>query len=283
MKKTFLFFVVLALACQATAQQRDDKKHHEAVAIGIRAGGNLASYHYTENSALNDLGFDTVINRVRPVFGLQVEVPLFGGAVYVAPEVSFAVRGDSRLFNSAVWNSQVRYRAQVNYLEARLPIAVAIPATSWFKPYVFAAPSFGLALPTVGPFASEISQYSLDKLQSFSDVVAVDSSNMAPYDYGFTAGAGLRFLIDFKSFKMVVKLEGGYHMGFQDTYSEKEHTDQTQALNVNAYNIVGKRLNRGIEAAVTIAIPLEFHSEDDCFYWSDVYKKKDRGRGLFGF
>ena len=223
------------------------------------------------------------MNRVRPVLGLNVEIPLFNGRMYVAPEVAFTGRGDSRLFHSDARDADVRYQAKVNYLEARLPISVAIPATSWLKPYVFAAPSFSLALDTVGPMISTIEQYSFDSPQSFNQKVAVDSSNMAPFDYGLTVGAGLRFLVDFKVFAMVVKVEGGYHMGLRDTYSEKEHTDQVQAVNVNAYNINGSRLNRGIEGSITIAIPLDFHSGDDCFYWSDMNKRKNSNRGLYGF
>ena len=282
MKKTILTILVLMLACQLSAQH-NNKQRGEAVAIGVRVGGNLASYSYPGNDALNSLGFDTLMNRVRPMLGVNVEFPLFNGLMYVAPEVSFTGRGDSRLFESSTWNTQVRYRARVNYLEARLPISVAIPVTSWFKPYVFAAPTFSLALDTVGPLAGSIEQYSFDTPQSFNHTVAIDSSNMSPYDYGVTVGAGLRFTIDFSSFLMVVKLEGGYHLGFRDTYSEQEHLDQAQALNVNAYNVNGNRLNRGIEAAITIAIPLDFHSSEDCFYWSDVQRKKNRSRGLFGF
>lgn len=283
MKKTILFLLVLALVGQVTAQQKNDKKRGEAVAIGIRGGGNLASYFYTDNTDLNALPYDTLMKRVRPVLGLNVEIPLFHGWMYIAPEVTFAGRGDSRLFESASCDTLVRYRARVNYLEARLPISVAIPATSWLKPYVFASPSFSLALDTVGSMVSTIEQYSFDSPQTFNDQVAVNTSNMAPYDYGLTVGAGLRFLIDFKAFAMVVKAEGGYYMGFRDTYSEKEHNDQAQAVNVNAYNIKGSRLNRGIEGSITIAIPLDFHSGDDCFYWSDMNKRKNNNRGLYGF
>lgn len=284
MKKIILSLLVLMLACQLTAQQNNKKKRGDAVAIGIRVGGNLASYNYSGNDELNSLAFDSLWYRVRPMVGLHVEIPLFGGIVYVAPEASFTNRGDSRLFNSNTWNTQVRYQAKVNYLEARLPISVAIPVTSWFKPYLFAAPSFGMATSTsVSIFESKISQYSFDNPQSLNNEVAVDSSNMAAYDYGLTAGAGLRFTIDLSSFLMVVKLEGGYHMGFRNTYSEQEIADQAQAVNVNAYNITWERLNRGIEAAITIAIPLDFRSGDDCFYWSEVEKRKNKNRGYYGF
>lgn len=279
MKKTILTLLILALVGQMTAQQND--KHRETVAIGLRFGGNLASYSYPQNESLNTLGYGPLMDRVRPVLGLNAEIPLFNGYMYVAPEVAFTGRGDLRQFESASYDTLVRYQARVNYLEARLPISVAIPVTSWFKPYVFAAPSFGLVLDTVGPLRSEFRQYSLDG--ALNDSVAVSTSNMAPYDYGVTLGAGLRFRINFSSFAMLVKVEGGYHLGLRDTYSEQELNDQAQALNVNAYNIKAPRLNRGIEGSITIAIPLDFHSADDCFYWSDIHQRKNKNRGLYGF
>ena len=263
------------LACVATAQQRGNNQHSEKVAIGLRLGGNLPSYFYTETDELNALDRSEFLKCVTPMLGLHVEIPLLGGIVYVAPEATITQRGDSRFFYSTTLDALVRYQARVNYLEARLPISIAIPVTPNFKPYIFAAPFYGWALQTVGPLKSEITQN--------EETVDVDLGNMAPNDYGLTAGAGLRFHINFSSLYMIVKLEGGYHLGFQDTYSEKEHHDQTTALNANAYNVNGKRLNRGIEAALTIAIPLDFHPKDDCFYWSDIEKKKNRGRGLFGF
>ena len=283
MKKTILFLMILALVGQMTAQQTNSKQHKESVAIGLRFGGNLASYSYPNNESLNTLAFDTLMNRVRPMLGLNVEIPLFNGWMYVAPEVSFTGRGDSRVFLSTAVNDHVRYRAKVNYMEARLPISIAVPATSWLKPYVFAAPSFGVVLDTVGPFKSQLSQTSFDNPQTMHDTLGVSTSNMAPYDYGVTVGAGLRFRINFSSFAMLVKVEGGYYWGLCDTYSQKEHVDQSQAMNVNAYNINGTRLNRGIEAAISIAIPLDFHSSDDCFYWSDMNKRNNRNRGLHGF
>lgn len=284
MKKTFLTLLLLALVGCVIAQQQGGKNQSdEKVAIGIRIGGNLANYSYPNNADMDGLGLDSLMNRVRPVLGVNVEFPLFGGVVYVAPEVSLTMRGDSRLFQSNTLNEMVRYQVWVNYLEGRLPISVAIPISRVFKPYVFAAPSFGVVLPTLGPFNSEIRQKSLDANTTINDKVPVGTDNMAPYDYGVTAGAGFRFTFDFPSLSMIVKLEGGYYMGFADTYSEKEHNDQAQAVNVNAYNISGSRLNRGIEAALTIAIPLDFHPRDDCFYWADMEKKKDKNRGMYGF
>lgn len=276
MKKIFLTILMLTLAFGVSAQKHRDKQT-EKVAIGIKVGANLAQYHYYPDPyELNDLGLDSIGKRLNPMFGLSVEIPLLKGVVLVSPEVMFSVRGDSRLFRSSTADTLVRYQAKVNYLELRVPVAIAIPVTKSFKPYVFAAPSFSMALDTLGPFESAITQTNVGS-------VGVSASNMAPYDYGIALGLGFRYRLDLTGFSMLLKLEGGYYCGMKDTFSEKEIIDQAQAINVNAYNIDSERKNRGFEAALTIAIPLDFHSADDCFYWSDVEKKKNKGRGLFGF
>lgn len=287
MKKTLLTILVLALAISVSAQKRTNKtdKQVEKVAIGIKLGGNLSQFHYYPDPYdLNKLDFDSLGKRLNPMFGLNVEIPLLKGVVYVSPEVLFNVRGDSRLFESKTFDTLVRYQAKVNYLELRVPVAIAIPVTKTFKPYVFAAPSFSLALPAVGPFKSEIRQYSLDKAKTFDEKVDVNPSNMTKYDYGIALGLGFRFRFDFPGFAMLMKIEGGYYNGMKDTFSEKEHLDQSTAVNAQAYNLDYNRQSRGFEAALTIAIPLGgFHAADDCFYWSDMEKKKNRGRGMFGF
>lgn len=308
MKKTILTLLVLVLACQLSAQQQNNNKHKEAVAIGIRVGGTLPNYYYTENDGLNTMPFDSLKRHVRfpmlgsnvPMLGLNVEIPLFNGIMYVAPEVLFSPRGDSRLMYEKAWDetadtTQMReyayYQAKVNYLEARLPISIAIPVTPNFKPYVFAAPSFGLA--TMGTIQCDTLRIKTKDNKVISGdttmfPINVNAGNMALFDYGVTIGAGLRCRFNFTSFSMIVKAEGGYYWGFCDTYSENEHHDQANAVNLNPntghqYNITGKRLNQGWEGSITIAIPLDFHSADDCFYWSDVQRKKNRSRGLFGF
>lgn len=275
-KRILFILLIMSMTVVATAQRSNSshRKQKEAVAIGVRFGGNLAHYAYPDSPACDTLSFDLMQQRLHPVMGINMEIPLMGGRVYLAPEVTLAGRGDARAFYSDNWNTDVNYRAEVHYLEARLPVSVSFDATSWLKPYVFAAPIFGVAIPTTSPFTSQITQYSNDTPQSFNDTVAVDLTNMAPYDLGMLAGAGLRFRINFTDFSLLVKMEAGYHFGFMDTYSEAEHNDQAQALNVNAYNVEGKRLNRGLEAAVTIALPLQFNNDDACANWSSGHRSR---------
>ena len=215
MKKIFLTILMLTLAFGVSAQKHRDKQT-EKVSIGIKVGGNLANYHYYPDPyELNDLGLDSIGKRLNPMFGLSVEIPLLKGVVLVSPEVMFNVRGDSRLFRSSTADTLVRYQAKVNYLELRVPVAIAIPVTKSFKPYVFAAPSFSMALDTLGPFESAITQTNVGS-------VGVSASNMAPYDYGIALGLGFRYRLDLTGFSMLLKLEGGYYCGMKDTFSEKE-------------------------------------------------------------
>lgn len=264
MKRLVLVILILTATLQGMAQRGfNNKGRKDVVAVGVKLGGSLARYSYFGQPALDTLDYDAFIKRVRPLVGVNVEFPI-GGVLYVAPEVTLAGRGDARLFESHIWDTLVSYKAWVNYLEFRLPVSVAVPVSHWLKPYVFASPAFGLTLPL-----GKISQQSLDST-SFSHAVAIDSSNMALHDISLLLGAGTRFTIDFDRFSLVVKVEAGYHFGCLDTYSPMEHTDQAQAVNVNAYNIQGMRKNRGWEASITISLPLKFY-RDACFYGSRIY------------
>ncbi len=274
MKKAFLFIVLFCCCCSLVAQHRTGPKFApKSVGVGLVVGGNLASFAYHGDSNKQSLGFDSLLYRIRPIAGVAVEIPL-GNYFYVAPEVLWSGRGDARLFESAIWNNnQVRYLAKTYYLEMQVPMSLVIPASKTVQPYVFVAPGFGLTLPMGG-----IIQQSLDKPHSFSHSVAIDSSNMALYDASLMAGAGMRFNLDFSTFYLAIKLEAGYHYGFLDTYSPMEHNDMATAVNVNAYNVKGKRLNRGWEMRLSVVLPLKFPPGDACSGWSrDVYPLSRKG------
>lgn len=275
MKKILLYIALFCCCCSLYAQRRSaPNAAPKAIGIGVVGGTNLASFSYFGDREKQGLDFDSLFYRIKPLAGLTVEIPL-GDYFYIAPEVIWAGRGDSRLFQSAIWNdSQVRYQAKTYYLELQVPISLVIPASYSFQPYVFVAPGFGLTLPMGG-----ITQYSFDKPQSFNHSVAIDSSNMALYDASVMAGAGMRFNVDFSTFYLAIKLEAGYHYGFLDTYSPMEHNDMASAVNVNAYNVKGKRLNRGWEMRLSVVLPLKFPPGDACSNWSrDVYPVSRKGQ-----
>lgn len=267
MKRALLCIVVLMVTVSAFAQRNHHtgKGRKEAVAVGLRMGGNLSRFAYPNDSKLDNLAMDPLLKRVHPVVGVNVEFPL-SGVVYVAPEVAFVGRGDSRLFKSHVWDALVRYRAKTYYVDLRLPVSLAFPVSNRLKPYVFASPSVGLALPF-----GNIEQSVLDDVTQIN-AVSIDTNNLALYDAGVTLGAGMRYIHHFEAFSLVVKAEVGWYRGLTDTYSPMEHADQAWASNVSAYNISGKRKNRGFEASVTIALPLRFYPDACSFY--DRYRSK---------
>ena len=252
-RSRYIILLLMALAFQAKAQM-DIVETERSIAIGIKGGVNLASYAYRGDAEKSALPFDSLKYRIRPVFGISVEVPIAKN-LYVSPELLIAGRGDSRLFESQVWDSKVRYRAEVNYLEMRLPVSYAIPLSKVVKPYIFAAPAFGWTLPTMPVLGGKIEQTFLDS--GPSQAMELDTSNMAPFDVNALVGAGLRFDFWVSDLAFLVKLEAAYSLGFLDTYTAAEHHDQAQAVNVNAYNVKGLRLNRGIECLITVAVRLD--------------------------
>ena len=261
MKRILLFILLLMAVLPGWAQRGPSvgKGRKETVAVGLRLGGNLSRYQYSGDYSLDALPLDSLCRRIRPVAGVNVEIP-FAKVLYVAPEVTFVGRGDSRLYKSNVVDTLVRHQTKTNYLEFRLPLSLAFPITKEVKPYVFVSPSIGLTLPW-----GKIEQYAFDTLSHFHYATEIDSSNMALYDVGVTVGAGMRYTKHFEAFSLVFKAEVGWYQGMRDTYSPMEHIDQALAHNVGAYNINGKRKNKGFEASFTVSLPLRFY-RDACFF-----------------
>lgn len=271
--KKLLVGILVMLSVTMVAQQK--RSTHQAIALGIKGGVNLSFFKYFGDPDKNALPFDSFQHRLRPLLGVSAEIPL-GDYFFMAPEVMLTGRGDARLFESATWNALMRYQAKTYYLEARLPMAFCYSVTPKLRPYVFAAPVFGLTM----PMGSIAQRFPGNPQNTHS--VAIDSSNMATYDVGVMTGAGVRFMIDFDRFSLAIKVEAGYHFGMLDTYSWTEHHDQAPAVNVNAYNVKGKRRNRGLEASVTVALPLRFLPGDACSSFSSKNRTRHR-LGSYGF
>lgn len=263
MKKLLFLLLALVLVTSVSAQKKLYGKNDraEAIAIGIKAGGNLAQYqYYPDLYHFNELAFDELQFRLNPMFGVNVEIPLLKDIVLISPEVLFATRGDARLSQDGT----IHFTDKINYLEARVPVAVAIPVSDGIKPYVFVAPSFGWAWHAIQQSPS-------------------DTTGMSPYDFGLVLGAGFRFKFNLPGFSMLLKLEGGFYNGLYDTFKNVSYSERVPSTDPKTFNIDYSRRNRGFETALTIAIPLEFHSRGDCFYWSEIEQKKNKNRGAFGF
>lgn len=91
----------------------------------------------------------------------------------------------------------------------------------------------------------------------------MSEGNIKPYDFGIIGGLGLSFPIHFDNFCLLLALEGGYNLGLLNTFSEDELDGDAIVLNPSQYVYApkGSRSNRGIEAAVTLSLPLgNFHA-----------------------
>lgn len=278
MKKIFVIIMTLVLGYSASAQMKSSQvKTRKAVGIGVIGGGNLASFTYLgDHHQQSSLDHSDIMSRLRPVAGLTVDIP-FGFNMYVSPEILYVGRGDARQYVSATSGQDMSYKAVVNYLDVRVPLAMSFPVSDIVHPYVFAAPTFGMVL-------GEVSGMNLGGTLSMNDTeIPVGTSNMSPFDFGVLAGAGLRFNFDFSHFSLVAKLEVDYNMGLINTYSYAELHDEAHAMNVNAYNVNGIRTNRGLECLFSLILPLKFQGGDACSNWSKSVYPSSKGNTHFGF
>lgn len=256
----------------------------QAVGIGLKGGVSKPEYHYSSND-LNALAKDSL--NLRFTGGIQVEIPV-GELLYVAPELMFVSRGDYRNFHNIPTGLDMIYRANVRYFDLRIPVGYVFPVTNFFQPYAFVGPDFGWVLP------NDINIKKFNSLAGFiiqtgSGSVDVNKSNMAPFDVAAFGGLGFRFNLNFGAFAMVAKLEAAYSFGFLNTFSEAEMNSEVPAANLGTggtHYSLGKRYNRGLEATLSIVLPLSFKIEkgggDACSNWSkEVYPSRSKGHHGF--
>lgn len=268
-----MMLMVLVAALPAMAQVR-------AWGIGLKGGVNMPEYHYS-SSDLNTLDKDSVFyHRLRPMFGLQVEIPV-GEYLYVSPEVMFVSRGDLRNFYNIPTHQNVTYSAVVNYLDLRIPVAYLIPVSEFFQPYLFAGPDVAMVFPYIKKLPVNLAgQF----FYTGSPSEEVNKSNMAPFDVSAFGGLGFRFNFKFGRFTLVTKLEAAYNFGFLNTYSKAEMNSQVPAANLGSggtHYSLGQRYNRGIEATLSLVLPLKFQKGDACSNWDNVYHPTSRGHHGF--
>ncbi len=252
-------------------QKKGDKDRTNAVMIGVKGGLNMASMLFTDE-ALRNLDESTMM---RPIGGVFVEFPIKGG-LSLAPEFMLVGRGTDKSYvareeqEQNITNVMTNYTIESFYLDLRIPVIYRFNVTDWFNPYIFAAPDAGFRLG---------GNISLNKVQDGvvleeeSMSVEIGNANMKGFTMSVLAGVGFRFNIDFQRFTLVTKIEAAYNYGFIDTYSPMEKDDSAMSTNVNAYNITGYRFNRGIEAMISIGLPLKFSKNNGC---SDFGNKYDR-------
>jgi len=273
MKKHILILgLLLCMTTFTMAQMSRNSNQNEPVAIGIKGGLNLPQMWYLGNKALSQLDQKMVLT---PTGGLFVEIPA-GSILMIAPEAMYVQRGTDIEYEH-LSGAKVHYAMNVSYVDLRLPFEFRWPVSTYFQPYLLVGAEAGMRL--FGTIhINRTSPIELDQS------IAVGNANMGLIHAGAFAGVGIRSRFNLGAMGMVVKLSASYHQGLLDTYSAMEKEGTAQSVNVNAYQITGSRLPRGIEATLGIAIPLEKMADDACATFShDRYHRRSRGGRLFGF
>ena len=253
------------------AQMSRNSQQKEAVSIGVKGGLNVPKMWYFGNHALSQL--DQKWN-FTPTGGLFVEIPA-GDVLIIAPEAMYVQRGTDMEYTH-ISGTQVHYTMNVSYVDLRVPFEFRLPVNQAFQPFVVAGAEAGMRL--FGTIHIDRTAPALD------ETIDVGDANMGLIHAGVFGGVGVRSRFNIGAMGMVVKLSASYHQGLLDTYSAMEKEGTAQSVNVNAYQITGSRLPRGIEATLGIAIPLERQADDACAtFTKDRRWFKHGRRGYYGF
>lgn len=273
MKKCFLIFgLLLGMSAISMAQMSQYNQKKEPIAIGIKGGVNMPQMWYYGNKPLSQLKQKMAIT---PTGGLFVEIPV-GSCLIIAPEAMYVQRGTDIEYEH-ISGTMVHYTMNVSYADLRLPFEFRFPIKPYLQPYLVVGAEAGMRL-----FGQIHMQRTVHV--DMDETIDVGDANMGLIHAGAFAGFGMRSRFDLGALGMIVKLSASYHQGFMDTYSVMEKEGAAQSINVNAYQITGKRLPRGIEVTLGIAIPLEKHQDDACASFSkDRRWFKHSKRGAFGY
>lgn len=280
MKKLSIILLLALFVPFAALAQMSERGSSNSVAIGVKGGLSFPQMYYSDDN-LNSLEQPWLKDaegnfRILPIGGIFVDVPI-GDFISIAPEAMFAQRGTSmnyRHFSGA----NVEYAISSKYVDLRVPVIARLKVVDAFQPYVLAGLEAGCLL------GGQIQEKRTEPI-AFNTTIDIGKANMATIHAGAFAGLGIRSDIDCGAFTLMLKLDATYHHGFLDSYSSMEHDESANALNINAYNITGVRMPRGLEVCVSLGIPLKFNNVDDaCSAFSNnKYRPKHRKGAMYGF
>ncbi|MDR0517480.1 MAG: OmpA family protein [Fibromonadaceae bacterium] len=202
--------------------------------FGIKLGLNFPSMSYS-NDALDGYSSDIYLQGVFELFLEYAIIP----SLSVRPGLKFITRGQN------IYASGFDYEFRTKYTEITVPVVYAFQPIINIHPYVLGGPVLGFA------HGGRISitngrYYDTD----------INDGNLSSYAFGLYFGAGAKCPLLIKEFNIIPGFEIGYHLGLTDTYSDKEHSGTSNALNAPYYNINGTRKHRGLEIGITLSVPL---------------------------
>ena len=279
-RRTYIFILVALLSCgsYSYAQQRTLRASNRldrtiyAPSIGIKGGISSFSYLYT------DWWYEDIVQDGMDgmMFGIVAEHP-YNKWLSPSVELMKTTRGTSFSYADRRGDT-VNYSVQANYFDLRLPIFLKANVNNWFQPFVFGGLDFGYNYG--GNIHIKQSKYSAGFNNGVEDNpyisgdpasgydVLMGKANMASFTSSAFAGAGLRFNLLFNRWSLIIKVSAAYNYGFVSTFSKMEKDRTSDAINVNAYILHGRRFNKGYELCGSIAVPLQY-IDKSCSGWKN--------------
>lgn len=253
------------------AQMSQQKKIDNTVSLGLKGGINTPRMLYYQNEPLSRLPQAWTIT---PMGGLFIDIPL-GSAFVFAPEAVYVQRGTDMSYEHRS-GAQVHYTMSASYVDLRLPLEVRWPISKYFQPFLVVGAEGGVRL---------FGQIHMDRTApiELDATIDVGDANLALIHAGALAGVGVRSMINLGAQEILLKLTVTAHQGLLDSYAAGEKEGTSASLNVNAYQITGSRLPQGLEATLSIGIPLKAREDDACSTFSrDRRWFKSGGRSNLG-
>ena len=223
MKK--LISIILILSFFITNAQNNKEDTKPIMGIGGVGGVNFSSLSYSTGNYDYDRSL-----FVNPQFGLATEF-YFGRILSIRPSILFAGRGE------LIKQDDMNYMLSSKNIDISIPILLAFSPESSVRPFIYIAPVYETTTGGVIGYGATNTE--------------ITKANHSASGFGITPAAGLKFFLSKKAY---FSIEGGYHIGLSNTFSEQEISGTSNALNLSSYSLAGKRTNRAPMAMASFVI-----------------------------
>jgi len=273
MKKIILSILALlvattSLSAQISRRGKDFEKsrYETAILYGVMGGISGPKFVYTDKN-ISSLPSETVI---RPNFGVFMEVPI-GNFFSISPELLAAYKGFKTSYLYGKKPYVVTYEVQSRYISLRVPFLFrfSFGGKHNIQPFLFVAPDVNYLLGG----KINLSQEGLPIPEANTEI---GKANMRSWDFGVFFGLGLRWKFKIGNHMMMTRLDAGYNMGLNNTFSDKEINESSEPMNIHAYNITGTRMNRAWEVNLHVSVPIRIRRAG-CDEINKVYRDMPAG------
>ncbi len=249
--KQFLTIILIFSTLFSFAQNYNTETEPK-FGIGLIGGANISSFSFS-NENLANYKSDLFINYQ---YGVVSEM-YFSKSLSLRPSITFAGRG------TKITDNNINYMLASKNIDISFPIVLSASASN-VRPFIYVAPVIESTFGGIIGFADKSTP--------------ITTANHSKLGFAVTPGAGLKFMLSEKNY---FSIEGAYHLGLSNTYSETEIAGTANAINMADYAIIGTRKNRAIELMFTFMIVINKKKEnnnnnnnsDDDYVYDDTPKK----------